>query len=69
VGNLQVPDFVQDGLPALGGEFRVGAHAGVIAMGAIVIAAIRDREVHAVGRTQFLAKRQVHFQPEVTDWA
>jgi len=50
VGDFQAPNFVQDGLPALGGELRVGANSGVVAMGTIIVAAVSERKVHAIRR-------------------
>ena len=51
MGYTQAPDFIQNGLPALSGQFGVGADSGVVAMGTVVVTAVGERQVHAIRRT------------------
>ena len=50
VRHAQRPKLVNDLEPLLSGQFGEVPLAGVVAVGAVVVAAIGDRQVHAVGR-------------------
>ncbi len=62
VGNTQFPGAVDDFLPIRRGQFGIIARPGIVAVGAIVVAAIGQGQVHAVGCQRPLAERLADFQ-------
>ncbi len=69
VRNAQRPELIQNLEPSLGIEFGEVSFAGVVAVRTVVVAAISDRQIHAVGRGGTRAERHVHFQFKVVDRA
>ena len=53
----------------LGGEFGEVSFAGVVAMCAIIIAAICDGQIHAIGGGWTRAERHVHFELKIVNGA
>ncbi len=61
--------MVENFFPLVGGQLGEVSFAGVVAMRAIVVAAIGDGQVHAVGRGWTGAEGHVHFEIKIVNGA
>ena len=69
VRNAQLPELVEDPDPLFCGQLGEVPLAGIVAVGAVVVAAIGDRQVHAVGSGRPGAERHDRFQIQLVDRA
>ena len=69
VRHSQLPQFVDDAEPLFRRQRREVALAGVVAVGAVVVAAIGDCQVHAVRSAWTGAERHQRVQLEIVDRA
>ncbi len=69
VRDTDLPNLVQHPEPLFLAVFIFGSGSFVIAMQAAVIAAVGQRQVHAVGRGGLLRERLQDFQIQITDRA
>ena len=67
VRHAQLPKLVNDLDPLLGAQFGEVPFAGVVAMRAVIVAAIGDRQIHAIGRGGTRAERHDGFKSKFMD--
>ena len=69
VGNADLPQAVEDSLPLVGGKLGVIAGAGIVTVGALVIAAVGEGQIHTVRGGWSGGEGGSHFQVKVMDGA